>query len=295
MSDVKINTFKRIASAVIALPVYGYAIITDNFYNIPILLMSIFISIVCLYEFYRMADRKTDGKAFYVEGIIAGIVINVFMYIIAYGCRYGFLAYVNFLDPKGIMFFFMLIIFIALFLQVYRRPIKGATYSLGVTIFGVIFIVGFFSHIILMKALENGLYYIIILNAVIMFNDSGAYFGGVFFGKHKVGFPVSPNKTWEGYISGVVFSVIAMVGATAICSSLCNVQLFTYLEAVLVGVFLSIVGNTGDLIESVMKRDNNVKDSGTIIPGHGGMWDVFDAIMFSLPIFYYYLIIKGVA
>jgi phosphatidate cytidylyltransferase len=295
MSDVKVNTIKRIASAVVALPVYAYAIITDTFYNIPILLVSMFISIACLYEFYQMSDRKEEGSAFFVEGIAAGVIINIFMYTFAYGGRYGFLAFIDYLDPKGIMFFFILIILIALFLQVYRRPIQGATYSLGATIFGVIFIVGFFSHIILMKALENGWYYIIILNCVIMCNDTGAYFGGVFFGKHKVGFPVSPNKTWEGYFSGVIFSILGMVGSTAFFAHFYNAQLFTYPEAVLVGIALSIIGNTGDLIESVMKRDNNVKDSGTIIPGHGGMWDVFDAIMFSLPVFYYYLIIKGVA
>ena len=65
-------------------------------------------------------------------------------------------------------------------------------------------------------------------------------------------------------------------------------------EAAIVGGFLSLLGNIGDLIESAVKRDGNIKDSGTIIPGHGGMWDTFDAIILSLPIFYYYLILTGV-
>jgi len=64
---------------------------------------------------------------------------------------------------------------------------------------------------------------------------------------------------------------------------------------VLLGVALSVLGNLGDLIESAVKRDGSIKDSGSIIPGHGGMWDVFDALIFSMPLFYYYLMLKGVA
>ena len=295
MSEIKKNTIKRIASAVVALPVYAFAVITDSFYNLPILIVSLVVSVLCLYEFYAMSAKKTRGNAFFAEGITAAIIINLFIYLLAYGNRYSFFGFVNYHDPKGIMFFIMLIFALAMALQVYRRPIEGATYSLGITVFGVLFIVGFFSHIILLKALENGMYYIIILNAVIMFNDSGAYFGGVFFGKHKVGFAVSPNKTWEGYFSGVIFSVIGMVASNMLISHYFNIQLFGHLESVLCGIGLSAIGNTGDLIESVIKRDNEVKDSGSYIPGHGGMWDVFDAIMFSMPLFYYYLIIKGVS
>jgi phosphatidate cytidylyltransferase len=127
-----------------------------------------------------------------------------------------------------------------------------------------------------------------------MLNDASAYFGGVYFGKHRTGFPISPNKTWEGYFSGLLFSVIGMLLANEAYNSFLNLQLFTMMEAVIGGVILSLIGSVGDLIESTVKRDGGVKDSGRMIPGHGGMWDTFDAVIFALPLFYYYLLLKGV-
>jgi len=72
-----------------------------------------------------------------------------------------------------------------------------------------------------------------------------------------------------------------------------QVELFSLPEAAFLGLLLSVFGNLGDLAESAVKRDGEIKDSGSIIPGHGGMWDVFDALIFTIPIFYYYIIISG--
>jgi len=74
-----------------------------------------------------------------------------------------------------------------------------------------------------------------------------------------------------------------------------GVQLFSMIEAAVAGIFLSILGHIGDLVESAIKRDGSIKDSGSIIPGHGGMWDAFDALIFTYPLFYYFLILKGVS
>ncbi|MBN1534142.1 MAG: phosphatidate cytidylyltransferase [Spirochaetes bacterium] len=295
MKEITKNTIKRIGSAVVFLPIYAAGVVTDRFYCIPILLVSTIISLVCLWEFYQMADRGKEGKAFVFEGMTVGLIINVFMYLFAFGRRFSIPVFFDYGDPRGIMFFIMLIIALTLFLQLFTREIRGATYSLGVTVFGVIFIVGFFSHIILLKSLQNGVYYILILNAVVMINDSGAFFGGVLFGRHRTGFAVSPNKTWEGYISGLLFCVLAMILFNFIFDYFYQVRLFSYPAAGLLGVIFSFMGNIGDLVESVMKRDNDVKDSGSIIPGHGGMWDVFDAMVFSMPVFYYYLVLTGAA
>ena len=121
-----------------------------------------------------------------------------------------------------------------------------------------------------MKALTDGVYYIIILNVVVMLNDTVAYFGGVLFGKHKTGFPVSPNKSWEGYFSGLLFSVLSMVITNQVYRSFFGKGLFAMVEAVFLGIALSVLGNLGDLVESAVKRDGAIKDSGSIIPGHGG-------------------------
>lgn len=294
MNDLQKNALKRIITALIGLPLYTIFIFTNKFYCLPILGVSLIISIACLWEYYEMTDRGPEGRPFLVEGISVAVIINVFFYFFAFGHRFIHLSYINYRNPMGIMGFVIIIIAVAMALQVFGRPIKGATHSLAVTVFGVFFFAVFTSHIIPMRALVNGPFYIFILNAVLMANDSGAYFGGVLFGKHKTGFAVSPNKTWEGYFSGILFCVFMMHFFNWLFKYFFAVRLFNNLEASLLAIALSFLGNIGDLVESVMKRDNNVKDSGRSIPGHGGMWDAFDSVIFSLPFFYYYLIIKGV-
>ena len=188
------------------------------------------------------------------------------------------------------------VIFLAviLLLQLFTRPLKGGSYSLAVTAFGVFYIAFFVSHIILLKALKDGAFYILLLVAVIMLNDTGAYFGGLIFGKHKAGIAASPNKSWEGYFSGLLFGMISFILGSQIITSFFSRELFTMLEAACLGIVVSLLADIGDLVESAVKRDGGIKDSGRIIPGHGGMWDVFDAIIFVLPFFYYYLVFKGI-
>ncbi len=127
-----------------------------------------------------------------------------------------------------------------------------------------------------------------------MVNDSAAYFGGVLLGRHKTGFEVSPNKSWEGYFSGILFSIITVTIYNEALITFFSKKLFSTFEATAIGIVLALLGNIGDLAESSVKRDANIKDSGTIIPGHGGMWDVFDALILTFPVFYYYLKIRGI-
>ena len=214
-----------------------------------------------------------------------GLALNVLVYLFAFQ---KFLLPGSFDARFAAVVLFIMAIGVV---QIFRRPVKGGIFSLGVTLFGVMYIVFFFSHIILIKALKHGWYYILLLNAVVMLNDTGAYFGGVLFGRHKTKFAVSPNKSWEGYFSGLLFSILATITGSYFFESFYGVALFSLGESVVLGIVLSILGHLGDLFESAVKRDGAIKDSGSIIPGHGGMWDVFDAVIFTLPFFYYYLLL----
>jgi phosphatidate cytidylyltransferase len=295
MSDVKKNILTRVMMAVVALPVYVAAIVVDWPKSAFILVCSLIVTLACLIEYFRITDRGPEGKPFMVPGIIFAVIINVLMYVFAFGKLYGFSAYVPAFDARVLGAVIALFLAVILSLQLFTRPLKGAAYSVGTTLFGLMYIVFSFSHIILMKALTDGVYYIIILNIVVMLNDTFALFGGVLFGRHKTNFPVSPNKSWEGYFSGLLFSVLSMVITNEVYAVFFNKHLFGMMEAVFLGIALSVLGNLGDLVESAIKRDGAIKDSGSIIPGHGGMWDVFDALIFSFPLFYYYLIFKGVS
>jgi phosphatidate cytidylyltransferase len=124
---------------------------------------------------------------------------------------------------------------------------------------------------------------IIYLLLLIWSNDSFAYLIGKNFGKRKLFVSVSPNKTIEGFLGGVFFTMI-----TAVVISFYS-DLFSLIEWVLLGVLVSVFGTLGDLIESKFKRQANIKDSGNIMPGHGGMLDRLDSLLFVAPFVYLYI------
>src|SRR5688572_38000 len=125
---------------------------------------------------------------------------------------------------------------------------------------------------------------------VVWLGDSGAYYVGKTFGKHKLSPRISPKKTVEGLLGGIATSVL-----TAVVIHFTFFKTFPLVHAIIAGVILSFAGVVGDLAESMWKRSAAVKDSGTLIPGHGGFLDRFDSILFTAPILYSYwtLLVKG--
>jgi len=125
---------------------------------------------------------------------------------------------------------------------------------------------------------------VVAIFATIWICDTAAYFGGKTFGKHKLFVKVSPNKTWEGAVFGFIFSVLTMLAAKILV-----IDYLSYQHAIVIGALVGIFGQIGDLIESRFKRDSGVKDSSSIIPGHGGVYDRFDSLIYVSPIVYLYI------
>ena len=122
------------------------------------------------------------------------------------------------------------------------------------------------------------------------FSDTVAYFCGRAFGKHKLYPAVSPAKSWEGAAGGVLGSCIATVGV----GSLWLLPDLPIAHAIPLGIVGSVAGQTGDLVESMLKRTFGVKDSSKILPGHGGLLDRIDALLFVAPVVYYYVALVAV-
>jgi phosphatidate cytidylyltransferase len=118
--------------------------------------------------------------------------------------------------------------------------------------------------------------------------DIGAYAFGSLFGRHKMTPLLSPKKTWEGFAGGLLGSVLVAIGIHVLAPTMRigNGFRFGYLEAVIFGVIVSVVGILGDLAESLIKRDAGAKDAATSIPGFGGLLDVVDSVLFSAPVVY---------
>ncbi len=145
--------------------------------------------------------------------------------------------------------------------------------------------VGFLgAHLVLIRAMPDGNYWLLILTGITAGSDSGAYYSGRAFGKHKLSPLISPNKTIEGAVGGIVTGMII-----AILLSILFLDSVPWLFVLVSSIFLAVVGICGDLIESVIKRATGTKDSGTILGGHGGVLDRSDSILFAAPVLYYLL------
>jgi phosphatidate cytidylyltransferase len=185
----------------------------------------------------------------------------------------------------------LLSILVLLLLELFRNK-ESAISNLGTTLLGI-FYIGFFSAALVdLREFYNdsaftyyqGGYLIISILAAIWICDSAAYFLGTALGKHKLMPRISPNKSWEGAIAGFIFSVITLIAAKALL-----LEFLEWRDIIAIGIIIGILGQCGDLIESMIKRDSRVKDSSSIIPGHGGIFDRFDSLLFTAPVVYLYL------
>ncbi len=187
----------------------------------------------------------------------------------------------DFLDTTLLAAFFILT---GYFLYRYAK-FKDSYAFFSRLIFGV-FYVGFLcSHLLLLSYMENGAQWLIIASAVTAFSDTGAYFVGSAIGKHKLCPNISPKKTVEGALGGLLCAVFA-----AFVSGYLLLPEVNPLFLGSVALVLTIAAIVGDLTESIIKRGTNTKDSGTWLRGHGGMLDRIDSLLFAVPVLYVILI-----
>lgn len=155
--------------------------------------------------------------------------------------------------------------------------------------FGVLYVGFTMGHLLRTRALEGGEFLIFFVVLTTWAGDTGAYYVGTLFGRRKLTPTISPNKTVEGLIGGLACSVL-----TAFAARAWFLPSLTTVDCVALGLLLAAVGLAGDLAESAMKRSAGVKDSGGLLPGHGGMLDRLDSLLFTAPAFYYYVtLVKG--
>lgn len=149
--------------------------------------------------------------------------------------------------------------------------------------------IGLLGFLPLVRRLEHGLAWVFMVLVISWLGDTGAYFAGRSFGRRKLHPRVSPKKTWEGAVGGVLAAVLGALVVRAVA-----LPSLGLLEAVLLGAVLCVCGILGDLSESLLKRAHSVKDSGWIMPGHGGLLDRIDSLLFVVPLLYGYLLwVKG--
>jgi phosphatidate cytidylyltransferase len=229
-----------------------------------------------LYEFYRLYQH-----AGFKPQVVIGLVIGVYLFASCF-------LYERLLVPAtfflGIIPMLMLIPVIELL-----RKNDSAMQNITSTIFGIIYIALPFSLLNFIATpyhTEAGTYVPVVLLGLFVIlwaNDSGAYLVGSWLGKHKMLERISPKKTWEGAIGGALFAMAVSVLLFRFFNIL------SIFDAIILGILTIVAGTFGDLIESMIKRSFLVKDSGRIMPGHGGMLDRFDSMLFAAPIYFCYI------
>jgi phosphatidate cytidylyltransferase len=168
-----------------------------------------------------------------------------------------------------------------------KNPVEGRLAGASQALFGVCYFGFLGSYFFLLRGLENGPWFLLLLLMATWAYDTGGYVAGNLWGRHKLFPEISPKKSWEGVAGGVVLCVAAVLVLQVLFPFYS--AFFKVYELILIALLLSASGQVGDLVESMVKRSLKVKDSGGIIPGHGGVFDRIDSLLFNAPVLFYYL------
>jgi phosphatidate cytidylyltransferase len=166
-----------------------------------------------------------------------------------------------------------------------RQELVTSVQSVAFTLLGVFYVGWLLSYVLLLRMLSDGPYYVFYIFGVVWLGDAAALMVGTVIGRHQLAPAISPRKTIEGAVGGLLGSLCG-----AILGGLWPLGHFTLSQCLAVGGMLAILGQLGDLSESLLKRSAGVKDSGGLIPGHGGILDKVDGILFGAPALYYYVL-----
>lgn len=259
-------------------------------------LLIVGLSALAQYEFYTMMDGA-GLPVFRVIGMLGGaaVVSSTFWTIgpeshqLAAGYRWENL----------VLMLTALVVFVRQFPQ---KDNKQPVSTIACTLLGVwyvAFLINYFTRLafawhdggLLHSVGPTGRMMVLYLVGVVKISDVGAYFSGRLLGRHKLYPRLSPKKTWEGLAGGVLASLVVSLLFWHLTGGTLGKLTLGLLDAVILGLVLPVVGVLGDLFESLLKRSSGMKDSGTLIPGMGGVLDVLDSLLFGAPVLYAYAVL----
>lgn len=246
---------QRLLVAVVGVPLALLVIIWGGY---AFLAFALFIALFGLHEYYTMIRP-------YRPNLLLGYVAGA-----------GTLVAVYFAGLSGLAGGLAATLVLLVVWSLRAGPGDHLTGRMGVTAFGLVWVVMGTSYLVMLRALEHGVALLLLAVGVTWFNDTFAYAVGRLVGRHRLAPRISPNKTIEGAIGGLVGSVLFAIGV-----KIYNPEWLSLRDAVILGVAVGVAGQLGDLLESAVKRDLRVKDSGRILPGHGGVLDRFDSIFLA--------------
>ncbi|MFH2058281.1 MAG: phosphatidate cytidylyltransferase [Pseudomonadota bacterium] len=264
---------KRWITALVLAPIVIWIIVKGNMTIVAVLIAGV--AVFSVREYLRIIIGTENGP---ISNTIKAISYMVSIALIAAAC----------IGSWEVLFLILVLNLMVLSIFVLSRFAGNhAVFDIiAKQVLGIVYIPVSLSLLIFIKALEGGTLWVIWLLIVIFANDTGAFYTGFFWGRKKLSPSISPNKTIEGSIGG---AAVSMLAGFIFCQLFFgNISLS--LMAIPGALMLAIAGQIGDLFESAMKRASKIKDSGRILPGHGGMLDRIDGLLLATPVLYVYLV-----
>lgn len=258
---------KRVSSTVLGLPMVIIVLLLGNKYVIDVALA--IVAVIALHEYFNAFSKYKPIKWI---GYLSAISISL-IHIIPEDMLLKTIALA------------IPVIVIVLFMQLVIKNMKISIIDIAITLFGICYIVLFILFIPLMAGEENGKIYIWYIFIISWGTDIFAYLVGKRFGKHKFS-KISPNKSIEGCVAGIVGAVVLALIYTFFVNKFASVHVISYVAITIVAIILSIVGQFGDFSASSIKRFVGIKDFSNLIPGHGGILDRIDSLIFIAPFAY---------
>jgi len=232
-----------------------------------------------LWEFYALAGVK-GYKPFRIYGICLGVWLGVETYLLTFSHWAG--------NESSFIYVTLFLIIASILIKYgFVKNNPSVIANSGITILGIMYVSFLFTFVIRIGAMPNsvaGKGWIMALFAITKASDISAYIFGSKLGRHKLISRISAKKTLEGSVFGVLGSILM-----AVLCRLWFLKSMSFSSILLLGILLSVSGQIGDLVESMLKRDAQVKDSGKLIPGMGGVLDIMDSVLFAAPVMYLYL------
>lgn len=256
---------KRLLTAAVAVPVVTLVVLKGGRAGLTLLVGVT--AIFGLWEYYTLflPGEPVAAKG---AGVLFSLVLIGSLYVEDIGASSGILA--------------LVFIGLAVTSLVRFKPGTSMGSILSRHIMGFVYVPFYLGHLILIRGWNNGIIWTFFVLSVVFAGDTAAYYVGKAFGRHKLSPSISPGKTVEGAVGGLAASLL--IGA--LFKQCCFSEL-GWTCCVGLAVFLGIFGQIGDLVESMLKRSAGLKDSGGLLPGHGGVLDRIDGLLFAVPVLYY--------